>query len=829
MASDRVIIVRIAGCGTQTDGQYAFTSRAGLSYLGDAEVAGVVCDLSQQFTSEIGMFAPMGSDPTTAVSMLTTATTLRACNSRAQLPVRNAANEIVTVESYVQPSALMVFDVSDGTALSIGSEYRVNATVFQVINVTGNTIEALRVRGSAASPIAMTKVGEAVVGAAIYDARDGSPQGGIDGLPIVISTAELSAANLADEDIIFRGFVSRVSNDTSAGSNNRISIECASLLGFAQSAQFRPPIAQSSTIWAFHQQINIGGRFAYGMTALGTSAIFDPRTDGFAFDGYEGSSTAYSALQLREEGSGGILMRTVNYDGGIQNVTPVSQSLVAASVPGLPIADGESGGWTFATTFKDAHFGNASLRAVGIGMFESEALQGAWATGIQTESDCVTEIAFLADSPANLILDLLLGTVNGAFGSDGFRSAQQAAWLPFDGIITDASDLVDLPALLAILEGREDVFPRIDFVYWFTETVQTFYALPYDAGSDKTIGDVLKRIMEKLGACMLFDRGRISFVSWAGIGAMPTIVNDTALASPAARLTFDRSACLQSVNCDVVLRMFAMDQVTVMTGAFVEQPIPVVNVMLGPSNRGKQMKVGTFRQLAHGLPQALGLSSFAYANAAIVRYSSPAAVLSVSLRDAVRDLDVGESVIVSTAFLPNAFGTMGIENASGLVIKAARSWATPTTDYTILLTGYLNAVSGIALIAPSARIDAVVGDKLDIAAHAFTRYTGLSPGAPVNDADAFYQVRQISGVYPLPVQLLDPYGTLIATDTCTVDVPNSRLVFASAPFGGAASANDIVCLDVATGYFPATMWDAFQADAVGEVAGSQGNAREWSS
>jgi hypothetical protein len=829
MASDRVIIVRIAGCGTQTDGQYVFTSRAGLSYLGGAEVAGVVCDLSQQFTSEIGMFAAMGSDPTTAISMLTTATTLRACNSRAQLPVRNSAREIVTIESYVQPFALMQFTVSDGTALSIGNEYRANATVFQVTNIAGNTIEALRVRGSAANPIQMTKVGDAVVGAVIYDARDASPQGGIDGLPITVSTAELSAANASDERIIFRGFVTRVSNDTSAGSSNRISIECGSLLGFAQGAQFRPPIAQATTIWSFRQQINIGGRFAYSMTALGCRAVFDPRTDGFAYDGFDPSSTAYSALQLREGSNGGILMRTVNYDGGIQNVAPASQDLIAASVPGLPIADGESGGWTFATTFKDAHFGNASLRGIGVAMFENAAMNQQWATGIETDSDCVTEIAFLADSPVNLIVDLLLGTVNGAFGSDGFRAAQQAAWLPFDGIVTGPQDLIDYPALLAILEGREDVFPRIDYVYWFTETVQTFYALPYDSGADKTIGEILKRIMEKLGACMLFDRGRISFVSWAGIGAMPTIVNDTALASPAARLTFDRSACLQSVNCDVILRMLAQDQATVVTGEAVEQPIPIVNVMLGPSQRGKQMKVGTFRQLAHGLQQATGLSSFAYANAAIVRYSSPAATLGVSLRNAVRDLNVGESVIVSTAYLPNAYGTMGIENASGIVIKAARSWATPTTDYSILLTGYLNAVSGIALIAPSARIDAVVGDKLDIAAHAFTRSTGLSPGAPVNDADAFLQVREISGVYPLPVQLLDPYGTLIATDTCVVDVANSRLVFASAPFGGAASANDFVCLDTAANYFPATMWDAFQTDVVGEVAGSTSNAREWSS
>jgi hypothetical protein len=204
-------------------------------------------------------------------------------------------------------------------------------------------------------------------------------------------------------------------------------------------------------------------------------------------------------------------------------------------------------------------------------------------------------------------------------------------------------------------------------------------------------------------------------------------------------------------------------------------------------------------------------------------------MLSVSLRDAARDLDIGQSVLVSSAFVPNAFGTMGLENAAGIVIKAARSWATPTTDYSIMLTGYLNAVSGIALIAPAGRVTLITGNDLKIADNDFTRALPVSTSSPVNDADAFLQVRGISGIYPLPVQLLDQYGTLIATDTCTVDYTNSLLQFTSAPFGGAASVGDIVVLDTAANYFPATMWDAFLADNVGEVAGSRDNAREWSS
>lgn len=828
MASNRVLIMRIAGCGDDTVGQYVFTSRAGLSYLGTEEVPGVICDMSQQFTSEIGMFASMGSDPTTSVALLTTDTTLRACNSRAQIPLRNSAREIITVQSYVQPDPIMIFDVSDGTAVSINTEYRVNSTVFIVTNVTGNTVTASRARGSAANPIPMTKVGDSVIGPVIYDARSPLPQGGIDGLPVVISTAEINAASQGEESVIFRGFVSRVNNDTSAGGTNQIRIECSSLLGFLQGAQFAPPIANATTVNLSHQIINIGGRYGYGMTAMGAQAIFDPRVNGFAYDGSTPSATAYQGLQLREEDAGGILMRTVNNNGGVTDVSSTAMTLWANSKPGLPIVDGESGGWTFATTFKRAHYGNAAIRSVGISQFENAATRGDWTTGVQTESSVVTEITFVSDTPANLIVDLLLGSVDGSLGSNGYRSAQQAAWLPYDGIVTLPQDLIDYPALLAVLDGRDDVFPRIQFTDWNSELVREFYVLPYEAGSDKTIGDIVKRIMEKLGACMLFDRGRITFLSWASAAAMPTVVNDTALASPTARLTFDRSACLQSVNCDVVLRLNAY-QIFDQTGDFIEQPIPVVNVTLGPQQRGKQMKVGTFRQLAHGLEQAVGLSSFAFANAAIVRYSLPAATMGVSLRDAVADLNVGESIVVSTAYLPNAFGTMGIENASGIVLKAARSWSTPTTDYSILLTGYLNAVSGVSLIAPSGRITQLAGNDLKIADNDFTRVLPLSPGSPTNDADAFYQVREISGVYPLPVQLLDVYGTLIATDACTVDVANSLLKFSGTPFGGAASVGDYVCLDVATNYFPATMWDAFQADAFGEVAGAQSNARQWSS
>ena len=323
-----------------------------------------------------------------------------------------------------------------------------------------------------------------VVGPVVYDARAGAPLGGVDGLPVTISTAEIDAPGSGSEDVIFRGFISRVSNDTSAGGMNQIKVECSSLMGFAQNAMFIPPVANSTSIQTNRQIINVGGRYAYGQLWLGAFSIFDPRISGFAYDGSTPLATAYDALQMRTEDQGGVLMRTYGANG-VRDVSATSQTLCASSVPGLPIADGESGGWTFVTTFRKAHYGNAQINRIGINQFENANYYGDWSIGTETQSDVIVENCFMSDTPANLIVDLLLGTVRGQFGTEGYRAAQQSAWLPFDGVTTQPTDLVDYASLLAVLEGREDVFPRVDFTRWDvspTPPVPTVsaYVLPYE-------------------------------------------------------------------------------------------------------------------------------------------------------------------------------------------------------------------------------------------------------------------------------------------------------------------------------------------------------------
>ena len=105
MASDRVLIVRVLGIGLASgvNNAVAFTSRAGLSYLGTSEVPGVVVDVGSQLSSEIAIFGALGSDPTTAFSVLSTAVTSQLLLSRGKRPLAAADGANVTVTEYVKP------------------------------------------------------------------------------------------------------------------------------------------------------------------------------------------------------------------------------------------------------------------------------------------------------------------------------------------------------------------------------------------------------------------------------------------------------------------------------------------------------------------------------------------------------------------------------------------------------------------------------------------------------------------------------------------------------------------------------------------------------
>ena len=185
MASDRVLIVRILGIGVvaESNSPAVFTSRAGLSYLGSHEVAGVIADMGAQLSSELGIFANLGSDPTTNFSVIATAVTSQLMLSRGKVPVLAADGANVTVTEYIKPfgvSNLGNIYVTDTTNVTAGDMIRIANTVFSVENVVSSTVLQVRRRwGCADVPIPMTVTGYGIFGSTVYSVNPGEPTGGI--------------------------------------------------------------------------------------------------------------------------------------------------------------------------------------------------------------------------------------------------------------------------------------------------------------------------------------------------------------------------------------------------------------------------------------------------------------------------------------------------------------------------------------------------------------------------------------------------------------------------------------------------------------------------
>jgi hypothetical protein len=219
----------------------------------------------------------------------------------------------------------------------------------------------------------------------------------------------------------------------------------------------------------------------------------------------------------------------------------------------------------------------------------------------------------------------------------------------------------------------------------------------------------------------------------------------------------------------------------------------------------------------------------------VTRYSKAAAIVEVTYRDAVYDLRVGEFIAFSSEFVPSAQGTMGVLNATGFVLKAARSWKTPTTTYTLFLYGYLTAASKISVISSSGVVLEVIDDyTIKLEPNAYSPPAGLArPGAPTSDAAAFEQT-VVRFDAKLPLQLLDQYGTPYGAvaKLVTVDVPNDTLTFDDVQFAGAVP-GDVIVIAPATDVEAespttfAAMWDAFQADFTGTVLDSADLANPW--
>jgi hypothetical protein len=827
--SDRIILIRIQGLGSLlSNDQMVFTSRGTLPYLpAFATLPGVVSNLGDQFSSEIGFFESMGSDPTTSFSVISTAETREALLGRRKVPVLDGDNAPVVTTSYIPPLITSVqFGVSDTSSMFVGQRVRIGSIAWEVTNVVdAYTIRATRIWGSPRTPIPMILAGQEAVGMVVYDLLLST--GSVEGLPVVVSTAEVTATSRSEEDVIFRGQVTKVGVETSRGAANQITVQCGSLMGYLRNTAFRPPIGSdtilSATLDSFDPLI-LGAAAGIGSleTKINTGVYGVPTwaSEGQPVDPDDAYKTSMRAWQVRDGGRGCVIPYSTNYFSlGIQ---------VEGQTAKMPFA---TGGLGWLMVFDSSYYtpnGGSPLTDSMVNFaipYNDRSRNQTYNVTAPSESAFVCK----TDTPDYImLLDLLFGTVDDYLGTYGWRAATEAAWLPYEAGVEVPSDLVDLASLEALLQGRNDVFPNQNDG---TPEDPLFRVLPYDAGNAKTVGDVLGLILKRLGGFMVYDRGKLRFGSWAVNNPTPTVVDDDALAEPAISLDFDRTACLQSVEVELGVYRFRNDSGSDARGTIKRA---VSNLDLGAAGLGKTTQMGCFTAWNEGATVVnnfiLGSSWFANANQAIVRYSQPAARVVVTYRDAVADLVVGETVAFSTAYLPSATGEMGVSQAVGIVIKANRSWKTPLTEYTLLLFGYTQATAtAVPLISVAARCTGglVGANSIPVEAVWFTRGASATGGAPTSDVAAFQQVATLAGVSYLVVVLLDANGTEVGggADLAEPDVANSRLRFLGAPFLGTTILPGYVITLGSSGGVQG--WDALQADAAGEVLGDPALSSPW--
>jgi hypothetical protein len=836
--SDRIILIRIKGLGSLlTNAQMVFTSRGTLPYLDPAAtLAGVVSDLGDQFSSEIGFFESMGSDPSTSFSVVSTAETRSALLDRRKVPVVDSNGAPVVTSSYIQANRNVEFTVSDTSSMFEGQRIRIGTVAFEVTSVEDSyTIRATRIWGSPLIPIPMILAGEEAVGMVVYDLFLST--GSVEMLPLVVSTAELTATSEAEEEVIFRGVVTRVGVETSRGAANQITVQCGSLMGYLRNAPFRPTAAQNTGVsqvghWTYREDLGEDGLVLSEAPVTIFTTKFNTGVCGIPSLTREPNTTTMRVFQVRDGGTGcAAAYSLLDYEPYI-GLTITGQVARAVYCNTLAIGDNTQNEPLnqMLYTFDGSFYSFGGNFAVGDQLVSGTRDQwaGSGFYGYRNSTvEGMAEVSFVCSAdttPLQMLQDLLFGTVDGVQDAWGYRGAMEAAWLPLT-FGESFSDLVDLASLEALLQGRDDVFPP-------PGTYREFRPLPYDAGAAKTVGDVLGLILKRLGGFMVYDQGKLRFGSWAVNNPIPTVVDDgpnnEALAEPSISIDFDRTACLQSVAVELGINRMIHSDGEVTRGKITRS---VTNLDLGAAGLGKITSMGTFRSIGGREtplePFILGSSFFALANQAIVRYSQPAAKVVVTYRDAVSDLVVGETVAFSTAYLPSASGEMGIALATGIVLKAARSWKTPTTEYNLLLFGYVGAsASKVPLIGASARCTGVVtGNDVEVEAVWFTRGTSATGGAPTSDVAAFGQTAILAGTDSVAVVLLDANGTEVGggADLATPIVATNELRFPGAPFLGTTILPGYV-ITLAT--FPQG-WDALQAASDGTVSGEAALAFPW--
>ena len=823
--SNRVVVVRILGlnlAGEQTAA--VLTTRFHPDY--DDIFKGTVVSLSDQLSSEIQVFGSMGSDSTTSFTVLSTENTKKLLLSRGKRPVLDPSNrnQPVRLIDYIPPDpGSVTIPVADPSLFTVGNQYRVQNTVFR-IKSNSPTLVGYRVQGCAPVPIPMSvESSRALIGSIIYDLNDDSPLGGCEQLPVEIETIDLDSSV---PEIIFRGYINKVSNDTSAGQQNLIKVDCSSLMAYVKSAPFVPAwgiVSVQLVGSGIGTVVNIEGAETLARAYVQTSwsnGLYGPLYNPAA---PVTGSTVSTLWQVRQEGFGGI---------GLADITVKPGYVVISSEYGIAYsgtATVRDNGYRM--VFSDGYYADGNLGpTLGFGVdikpFEDEDAPytevAHYRNRVQNEQPGIRgENCIEALNLASLITDLLLGTYNqDTTYATGARSASEEAWLPFR--VASWTDLIDASSLNAVAIGLQSPDVPIINAYGSISLSDDYSTvLPYQHTSVKTVGEVLDQILKRLGAYMVYDKGKFYFGSWAGARQTPIFVNDSTLSDPSIKLTFDRNLSIMRVDAKYCVDM--SDKATVVE-------VPFQNTDLANSGLGKSTTVGHWQTLFRppNAPDWGRSKMMANAFGLVMRYSQSAARVDLSLRDSQADLSIGQEVALSSDFLVNSSGEMGISLLTGYVLKAARSWQTPTTAYTIILPGYVSPTAQVSVWSCSGLVtDVPGGDLIEIDANFFTAPPiSASPGAPATDAAAFTRTHNIIGNW-YDVQLLDQYGTLKYQGALTNVIGNDLEL---PGFDAFAAAGDFIVLAPATTFSAgdlAAIWDVFQADGTGQVSGSTDYARQW--
>jgi hypothetical protein len=821
----------------------------------------VVVDIGSQLSSNIEIFGALGSDPTTTFTLLSTAVTSQLTLSRGKRPLLDADGANVTVTDYIPPfglSNLGFIIVTDTSKAAPGMMLRVANTVFEVVTVwSATSLQVSRRWGSADVPIPMGVTGFGIFGATVYDVSPGNPTGGIESLPVVISTAPLSAASAAQEEIIFRGIVNKASNDTSARGSNKIKVDCGSLMAFVKSAKFTPAQGGTRAIPKraddATQALTNGGM----NVDFWWQIVHDQRLYGTPFEvtGDPGN-VRVPLMQIRTDAFGGTVALDADQPWAYETVDgfPVLVAQVSTRYRLDPANPTYMNSNTFLSSFREGWFGAGGFGpALEPAVTATAVYQNSTWTdndGVQRQAryiagyswqtqdawfnpEMLGETTFIAKSFGDLIVDLLLGTINGDTEADeyafttGCRAATESAWLPFgpSAQVFNVQDIIDLPSLLVATQAPSyGLLPEMpstpmgigQAVFGDRDSVM----LPYMHADAKTVGDVLEEILKRSGMYMVYDKCKFRFGRWSQRPPTPTVVNDTALAEPKVTLTFDRNNCVQTALMKICWNMRGDSPTT--------QSVPVNNVDLGIGALGKVVN------LSHWIPMTSieylpNSQMFANAVNTVTRFSQAAAMVEVVYRDDVFDLVVGQQVAFSSDYVPNADGGMGVTLATGFVLKAARSWQTPTTAYTIALPGYLSPINRVSVFSCSGTVVSVSGNDIVIAPNDFTQPPAqASEGAPTKDVEAFERSLELQGG-PINLVLRDQYGTsqVAGNNLSAVNVGANKLLNLPA-IAAVAVAGDVVVLARATAQSSVdTLWDAFQADVSGNVNGSPTLAYQW--